>query len=122
MGNSISNGGATEGSLRASAREINQMMRSFRERFSPVYPVIVRRVKMEEGEFGSAGVSIRKGVPHLLVRINKSLSVVAQMLVLVHELAHCIQWRSNEEYRESDHDAEWGIAYARIWSELFGDG
>jgi hypothetical protein len=95
------------------------MMRSFRERFDPLYPVIVRRVTMQDGQWGDTGVSVRKGKPHLLVRLDKCLSQEAQLLILIHELAHCLQWRSNEESRESDHDAEWGIAYARIWDQLF---
>ena len=120
MDNSTLNGGATEESSSNSATEMNRLMRSFRERFTPLFPVIVRRMKLD-GEWGDTGISVRKGKPHLLVRIEKSLSPEAQMLVLVHELAHCIQWRPNEEYRESDHDAEWGVAYARLWSQLFSD-
>ena len=120
MDNSISSGGQCEESSSNSAIEINRMMRSFRERFEPLHPVIVRRVDMK-GEWGDAGISVRKGKPHFLVRIEKSLSIEAQVLILIHELAHCLQWRSNEESRESDHDAEWGIAYARLWSALFAE-
>lgn len=97
-------------------------MRSFRERFEPLYPVIVRRVDLgDETEWGDTGVVKRKGEPHLLIRINSKLSTDAQLLVCWHELGHVLQWRANEEARQSDHDAEWGVALARLWSELFAE-
>jgi len=97
-------------------------MRSFRERFVPLHPVIVRRVDMEDAaDWGDTGLVKRKGEPHLMIRINRKLSVDAQILVLIHELGHVLQWRANEEKRQSDHDAEWGVALARLWSELFDE-
>jgi len=93
-------------------------MRSFRERFDTLYPVSVRRVSL--GHWGDTSIAKRKGQPILLVRINSDLPSEAEPFVLTHELAHCIQWRANEENREDDHDAEWGVAYARIWRTMFG--
>ena len=93
-------------------------MRSFRERFSTLHPVILRRTKLED--WGDTGLVTRKGFPHIMVRVNSTLSSEAQFFVLVHELAHALQWRANEDGRESDHDGEWGIAYARIWEVLLG--
>jgi hypothetical protein len=99
------------------------VMRSFRERFDPLYPVVVRRVTMKDGSWGDTGESTRKGETILLVRIEKSLDPVATVLVAVHELAHVLQWRYNEDDIErAAHDAEWGFALARIWSALFHGG
>lgn len=117
---STSSGGATAESSKTSATEINKLMRSFRERFDPLYPVIVRRVDLAD-DWGDTGLVRRQGEPHLLIRINRKLSTDAQLLVCVHELGHVLQWRSNEEARQSDHDAEFGVAYARLWSVLMGE-
>jgi hypothetical protein len=99
--------------------DLTRFMRSFRERFKPMHPVEVRRADLGD-DWGDTSIVTRKGEPRFLVRINKALGKEAQMFVLVHELAHTIQWRVHEEMRESDHDAEWGVAYARVWEALFG--
>ena len=99
--------------------DLTRFMRSFRERFSPMYPVEVRRADLGD-HWGDTGIVERKGEPYFLVRIHRGLSKEAQLFVLVHELAHTIQWRVNEDARECDHDAEWGVAYARVWEVLFG--
>ena len=99
--------------------DLNRFMRSFRERFSPMYPVEVRRADLGD-HWGDTGIVMRKGEPKFLIRIHRGLSKEAVSMVLAHELAHTIQWRINEDARESDHDAEWGVAYARVWEVLFG--
>ena len=99
--------------------DLTRFMRSFRERFHPMHPVEVRRADLGD-DWGDTAIVQRKGEPRFLVRIHRGLSKEAQLFVLVHELAHTIQWRINEDTRESDHDAEWGVAYARVWEVLFG--
>ena len=104
----------------ASTVDLTRFMRSFRERFHPMHPVEVRRAALAADDWGDTSIVTRKGEPRFLVRINKALSKEAQLFILVHELAHTIQWRVHEETRDSDHDAEWGVAYARVWEALFG--
>lgn len=99
--------------------DLTRFMRSFRERFEPMHRIEVRRCDLGD-IWGDTGIVYRKGEPRFQIRIHSKLSDEAQLFVLVHELAHTLQWRINEEVRESDHDAEWGIAYARIWEALFG--
>lgn len=102
-------------------------MVSFRERFETLYPVVIRRVSIspqdlkDSHDWGDTSLATKKGDQYLLVRIEKRLSPEATILVAAHELAHCIQWRANEDTRKNDHDPEWGIAIARIWSELFAE-
>ena len=93
----------------------------FRERFDPLYPVILRRASIGDA-WGDTAVVLRKGEPHLLIRVEKGLSPEAQFFVAMHELAHCLQWRANEQSREDDHDPEFGLAYAKLWSTLIGSG
>ena len=114
-----SSGGAGEDSSINSA-DLRKLLASFRERFSTLHPVILQRAKLDEDTWGDTSIVKRKGQPHLLIRINKTLSSEAQFFVLMHELAHCVQWRANEEGRENDHDPEFGIAYARLWAQLIG--
>lgn len=100
--------------------DLRKLLSSFRERFSTLHPVLLRREKLEEDTWGDTSIVRRKGEPHLLIRVHKDLSSEAQFFVAMHELAHAVQWRANEEDRQEDHDAEFGIAYARLWAELMG--
>ena len=95
-------------------------MRSWRERFDPMLPVVVRRADLRGEAWGDTTIGKRKGEPAFIVRLERTLSAEAQLFTLVHELAHCLQWRVNEDARANDHDAEWGVAYARIWRQMFG--
>ena len=95
-------------------------MSSFRALFSTLHPITLRREKI--ADWGDCSLGTRSGKPVIVVRVNSTLPVEMQLLVLLHELAHAVQFRHDEaeELRESDHDAEWGIAYARIWRALMG--
>jgi Zn-dependent peptidase ImmA (M78 family) len=72
-------------------------------------------------DWGDTGLITRKGQKFLMIRINRRLSEEAQIMVCLHELGHALQWRVNEDERQSDHDPEFGIAYSRLWSELMGN-
>ena len=95
-------------------------MAAFRARFSPLYPVTLRRCKVPDGTWGDTGIAQVKGQPRIQIRVSKDLDDAAALCVVVHELAHAITWRHDgaELLRESDHDAEWGVAFARLWREL----
>jgi len=120
MGNSTSSGGAGD-DCSSSSVDLRKLLVSFRERFDPLYPVILRRASIGDA-WGDTAVVLRKGEPHLLIRVEKGLSPEAQFFVVMHELGHCLQWRANEGSREDDHDAEFGLAYAKLWSTLIGSG
>ena len=98
---------------------LNEFVRRFRARFETIHPVRLHRTSLG-GHWGDTGIVTRKGEKFLLVRIEKTLSVEAQLLTLIHELAHSLQWRvdGQEVERECDHDPEWGIAFARIWTSM----
>ena len=87
-----------------------------------MHPVSLRRCKLPDDSWGDTSIGKRDGKPVIVVRVSTELPHEAQLFVLVHELAHALQWRPDaaEETRENDHDAEWGVAYARIWRELIG--
>lgn len=93
--------------------------------FPPFCPVIVQRTKkaLAAGEFGDVGLTKRGGKPQLLVRLNANYDEWVQLAALLHEWAHCVQWRPEhqEERRENDHDAEWGVIFARIWGTFFSN-
>ena len=100
-----------------SSVDLSKVMANFRARFTTLYPVIMRREALG-GDWGDTSVCKRNGKMVLLIRVEKTLSDEAQLFVLLHELGHAIQWRLNEDSREDDHDAEFGVAYARVWSAL----
>tara|TARA_R110002012_G_scaffold316160_1_gene530796 strand:+ start:409 stop:633 length:225 start_codon:yes stop_codon:yes gene_type:complete len=61
-----------------------------------------------------------KAGPHFIIRVNKELDEVAQVLVLIHEWAHALSWGS-ESHRIRNHGPEWGIAMSRVWQALNED-
>ena len=77
---------------------------------------------MPNGSWGDTTIGNRKGKPVLSIRVSSDLSSDAQLFIAVHEAAHALQWRPEEAEmsREDEHDAEWGVAYARIWREVVG--
>lgn len=100
--------------------DLRRFMKEFRDNFEPMHPVALRQVDLKDC-WGDTEIKTIKGRKTFVVRIDKKLSGPAQLFVLIHELAHTLQWRVNEYTRCGDHDAEWGIAYARIWEALLGD-
>jgi len=75
----------------------------------------VRRVKNLEN---AGECSYSRGT--FYIKIHKDLSWDAAILILLHEISHCLDWRSGEDDKSS-HGASWGRAYAkvyRIWMEL----
>lgn len=118
MGNSISNGGQ-DGGLKVPSDKLVDFVRRFRARFETLHPVRFERFNLKD-HMGETAHITRKGKSYLLVRVNKSLSLDAQLLVLIHELAHCLQWRTDaqEVSRDCEHDPEWGLAIARIWTSM----
>ena len=86
------------------------------------YPVKYRRVEIKTGEFGDCDLVAGKNGPYFSIRIDKRLPLVAQWLIITHEYAHALQWRGPvaESMRLDDHDAEWSLAEARVWTEVGG--
>ena len=86
------------------------------------YPVRYKRVLIPTGEFGDCDLVSGKRGPYFSIRIDKRLPLVAQWLIITHEYAHALQWRGEvaESIRLDDHDAEWSLAEARVWTEAGG--
>ena len=79
---------------------------------------------MPPGEWGDTGVVQIKGETVIQIRVSNELSDAAQVMVLAHELAHALAWRSDHEEEDRAnrfggdgmHCAEFGIAYAQVWA------
>ena len=85
----------------------------------PVWPVTTRRLKMEDHGDCTFLKESKLG-PFFVIRVNKELDEVAQVLVLIHEWAHALSWGS-ESHRIRNHGPEWGIAMSRVWQALNED-
>ena len=92
-----------------------------------MYPISIGTRKISEGWYGSCQIINRKDTKRIKISINsfesfsrEELVEILQTQVLIHEYAHAVQWRptKQEEDRESDHDSEFGIHYARIYKLL----
>jgi hypothetical protein len=85
----------------------------------PIWPVKVRRVKMED--WGDCSfVKHSKQGPHFIIRISNELSDSAQFMVLLHEWAHALSWGSDTHHIRN-HGPEWGISMSRVWQTLLED-
>lgn len=54
-----------------------------------------------------------------LIRMQQSMGEDLFLVMFVHELAHAYSW-DNTADKKDDHDATWGIAYARIYCAVMG--
>ena len=100
-------------------KDFRKAVRDLRVLVPPVWPVSVRRAKMQ-GD-GDCELIHKKGKsPYFVIRVNKELPVEAMFYVLLHEWAHALSWGS-ESHRIRAHGPEWGIAMSRIWQQLLED-
>lgn len=86
-------------------------------RFPTLYPVTLKMTtKLEPETWGETLVVRRGGKKHLQILLRKGLPYPADLIVLLHEYAHCMVWRPDHQdsCREGDHDGEWGLAVARV--------
>jgi predicted SprT family Zn-dependent metalloprotease len=93
-------------------RELRRYVRLLRDKLPPLLPVrVYLRDELED-----------EGQCHLITKGNRpsSFSIYirrqgfrAMLEILSHEWAHALAW-SHDECGE-DHDASWGIAYARVY-------
>jgi hypothetical protein len=94
------------------------LIRLFRKQIPPAYPVCVRRVALKHVE----GLCWKHGKT-FHIRIDKGLSELRAMDVLLHEWAHALAWNSrldncttDEEFNKLAHDASWGVAYSQVYA------
>lgn len=86
-------------------------------------PVKVHRVKSNRLPKGSLGdcwaVHSEQGhLTHFSIRIPSDVDYQLQIQLLIHEWAHAVAWTpQNGPGTVDDHDALWGVAYARVYRE-----
>jgi hypothetical protein len=98
---------------------INRCAKVLRKEVAPAFPVRVHQVIMREHEFGDCSL-VTKGKPHFLIRLKKDMTPDMVLFVLTHEWAHTLAWTMEHQDFIKDHDAEWGVAYARCWKVVSG--
>lgn len=93
-------------------KTMRQALRILREEAPPLFPVRVRRRRLEtiwgqcrfveRGKTRYFSISVESRVPEPLV-----------VETLIHEWAHAIAWQLGKTVE--DHGPEWGVAYARLY-------
>ena len=53
-----------------------------------------------------------------VITLNSLYCYDVQLKILMHEYAHIMVW---DAQNESDHDALWGVAYARVYRTIVAD-
>jgi len=71
--------------------------------------------RIDEDTYGTCFHDAEKGT--ITIRINKSLSLVAQLDVLMHEWAHAMLLGIPEEFDK--HGPLWGVCYARCYNVIY---
>ena len=100
---------------------LNEIARVLREEVPPALPVRVHQVQMPDPrEYGDCSLVEKGKEPHFLIRLRKGMSNDLILFVLVHEWAHAVAWTAVRQNYIQDHDAEWGVAYARCWKAVSG--
>lgn len=80
-----------------------------------MWPVVVRRVAIKD-KWGECQFW-KDPTPFFRIKLDPALTGERLAEVLIHEWGHCLSW-SSEHPDFLDHSAEWGVAYARIYSAL----
>lgn len=102
------------------AQKWQKLLGWIRRNFPPHLPVRVRCVpakRLGKGKKALVGYcTINTNVGKLgrfEIFISRQMSFALRTEVLIHEWSHALTWFGSPG--EDDHDAEWGVAYARIY-------
>lgn len=87
----------------------SKLARDFKEAYQEL-SLSIRRCVMPRGK--SADCTKRPDGSYL-IRISNEVDATAQVVLLIHELAHAISW--DTDTHQSDHGPKFGIAYAKVW-------
>lgn len=88
-----------------------------RENFKTPYPVEVQYRRLEgRGVQRVYGETYRRG-RQLIITLDPRMILSDSIGIMIHEWAHAHVWRHETmEKGRVHHDAEWGLAYAKIYS------
>jgi hypothetical protein len=106
-------------------KDLRELRFLLANRFPTDWPVRWKRCAIPDGTWGDTELKIPRGKdkrPYILIRINKDMPLAMQWIIMLHEYAHARQQRGPrvEASRLEDHDGEWGVNEAQLWSEFGG--
>jgi hypothetical protein len=99
-------------------KKFRRLVRDLREMCPTVVPVHVRRRPTKEDVAFTRAIYDGEKLSHFVISIDNRQSWEATWQLLIHEWAHAISWHDETHPTITDHDVEWGIALARIYSEV----
>jgi len=90
-------------------------------KFAPTpIPVIVRRRDLSPGLYGNTTLIEQRGRDHhFCISLSSRLRGWFLVETLLHEWAHATSWYAS--LKEPNHGSSWGVAYARLYSEMFDE-
>lgn len=99
---------------------MREVLRDLRSLEPTIVPVKVRRRKLDDC-WGYCALyregDSDNGKPHyFLIVIDNRISKDLVAETLVHEWAHAVAWQEGKNV--DDHGPEWGVTYARIYSQV----
>ena len=101
-------------------RDVRKVVEWLRKSHPAAYPVRVRVMKLPgKGRQRVDGLSERAG-RRFTIYLDDRLSQADMIEVLLHEWAHCLDWKHHrlEARRQFDHSDEWALVYGRLYREI----
>lgn len=89
---------------------------TFGSRVQGTLEVSLRRFKKSED---SLGWTEKTDTGYRIV-VNEAMCYQLWVLILVHELAHVLDWPQSDKKGCDDHGESWGKWYSRVYQEAYG--
>lgn len=99
-------------------KEMREVLRDLRTLEPTIVPVRVRRLKLDDcWGYCTLYRDSETGKPlYFLIAIDNRIPAPLVAETLVHEWAHAVAWQEGKAV--DDHGPEWGVTYARIYSQV----
>jgi predicted SprT family Zn-dependent metalloprotease len=96
---------------------IRGAMKTLRETVPTIYPVRLRWADWDDCD-GTANYKDGRFTITLNRKLRATVSRSWILDILAHEWAHCLCWTA-EHPNFDDHGPMWGVAYAKVYQQLF---
>lgn len=103
--------------------KFHKVVNYLKKHLPPEHPISARRIYgLAAGIMADIGLEDGKnGKSKFIIRISRKLGNDLSVLMLLHEWAHALvgnmkYWEEDANSLYTDHGAEWGVAYSRVYS------
>lgn len=103
-----------------SNKTLRRYLKILREKCDLPLPVTVRcDLPLKGDDLGSAELIVKNGKRSFLIRLVPGLPRDTLHQILIHEWAHCLDWREEHPVL-TDHSATFGVCWAEVYRRFHG--